>query len=195
VYDQHPDVVATEMVARRPGFRRDEEAVLAVDVAHIDRVTLRGSPPNPRYPPDGCPFATWCPVRIRPPEWDSLSPDAWEALETVQEVSRQRERADSPLVQAAKRRLGLIDDKQGPQSVAADVFADIELPPAATEIVDEATERAESSPSAAVELLAAEFGSVCETDAVESYPIGENGRESRFHRHLAEHTDADTELR
>ena len=39
VYDQHPDVVATETVARRPGFRRDEEAVLAVDVAHIDRVT------------------------------------------------------------------------------------------------------------------------------------------------------------
>jgi len=39
VYDQHPDVVATEMVTRRPGFRRDEEAVLAVAVAHIDRVT------------------------------------------------------------------------------------------------------------------------------------------------------------
>ncbi|WP_262181668.1 type B DNA-directed DNA polymerase [Haloarcula laminariae] len=38
VYDQHPDVVGTEMVARRPGFRRDEETVLAVDVAHIDRV-------------------------------------------------------------------------------------------------------------------------------------------------------------
>ncbi|SEH66654.1 DNA polymerase I [Halopenitus malekzadehii] len=39
VYDQQPDVVATELVARRPGFRRDEETVLAVDVAHIDRVT------------------------------------------------------------------------------------------------------------------------------------------------------------
>jgi DNA polymerase I len=39
VYDQHPDVVATEMVARRPGFRLDEKAVLAIDVAHIDRVT------------------------------------------------------------------------------------------------------------------------------------------------------------
>ncbi|TKX84313.1 DNA polymerase I, partial [Halorubrum sp. SS5] len=39
VYDQHPDVVATEIVARRPGFRRDKEPVLAVDVAHIDRVT------------------------------------------------------------------------------------------------------------------------------------------------------------
>ncbi|QSG16385.1 type B DNA-directed DNA polymerase [Halapricum desulfuricans] len=39
VYDQHPDIVATEMVTQRPGFRRDEETVLAVDVAHIDRVT------------------------------------------------------------------------------------------------------------------------------------------------------------
>ncbi|RLM42031.1 type B DNA-directed DNA polymerase [Haloarcula sp. Atlit-47R] len=39
VYDQHPDVVATEMVARRPGFRRGEETVLAVDAAQIDRVT------------------------------------------------------------------------------------------------------------------------------------------------------------
>ncbi|ELZ21053.1 DNA polymerase I [Halosimplex carlsbadense 2-9-1] len=39
VYDQHPDVVATEIVARQPGFRRDKEPLLAVDVAHIDRVT------------------------------------------------------------------------------------------------------------------------------------------------------------
>ena len=39
VYDQHPDVVVTEIVTRRPGFRRDEEPVLAVDVDHIDRIT------------------------------------------------------------------------------------------------------------------------------------------------------------
>ena len=39
VYDQHPDVAATEMVSRRPGFRRDEESVLAVDVEHVNRVT------------------------------------------------------------------------------------------------------------------------------------------------------------
>jgi len=39
VYDRHPDVVATEMVTRRLGFRRDGEPVLAVDVDHIDRVT------------------------------------------------------------------------------------------------------------------------------------------------------------
>ena len=39
IYDQHPDVVATEIVTRRPGFCRDEEPVLAVDVDHINRVT------------------------------------------------------------------------------------------------------------------------------------------------------------
>ena len=38
-YERHPDVVATEFVDRRPGFRRDLERVLAVDVSHIDRVT------------------------------------------------------------------------------------------------------------------------------------------------------------
>ena len=39
IYDQHPDVVATEMVTGHLGFRRDEEPVLAVDVSHINRVT------------------------------------------------------------------------------------------------------------------------------------------------------------
>ncbi|GAB3700445.1 type B DNA-directed DNA polymerase [Halorubrum pallidum] len=38
-YERHPDVVATEYVDRHPGFRRDLERVLAVDVSHIDRVT------------------------------------------------------------------------------------------------------------------------------------------------------------
>ena len=38
IYDHHPQVVATEMVTRHPGFRRNEEPVLAVDVTHIDRV-------------------------------------------------------------------------------------------------------------------------------------------------------------
>ncbi|MXV61884.1 type B DNA-directed DNA polymerase [Natronorubrum sp. JWXQ-INN-674] len=39
VYDRHPDVVSTEIRSRRPGFRRAEGPVLAVDVVHIDRVT------------------------------------------------------------------------------------------------------------------------------------------------------------
>ena len=39
LYDRHPDVVSTEFVSRQPSFRRDTERVLAVDVAHVDRVT------------------------------------------------------------------------------------------------------------------------------------------------------------
>ncbi|WP_436909012.1 type B DNA-directed DNA polymerase [Halosimplex marinum] len=38
-YERHPDVLGTEVVERRPGFRRDIERVLAVDVSHVDRVT------------------------------------------------------------------------------------------------------------------------------------------------------------
>jgi DNA polymerase I len=39
VYDRHPDVVRTQIVERRPAFRRDEAPVLAVDTAQITRVT------------------------------------------------------------------------------------------------------------------------------------------------------------
>ncbi|WP_436936553.1 type B DNA-directed DNA polymerase [Halovenus marina] len=39
LYERHPDVVATDTVQRRPGFRRDNEEVLAVDVDHIDHIT------------------------------------------------------------------------------------------------------------------------------------------------------------
>jgi DNA polymerase I len=52
VYDPHSDVVATEMVWRGPGFLGGEEAVLAVDVARIDRVTAlaRQAPQPSDYP-------------------------------------------------------------------------------------------------------------------------------------------------
>ena len=39
VYERHPDVNTTEFVSRRPGFRRDEERILAVDVDHVERIT------------------------------------------------------------------------------------------------------------------------------------------------------------
>ena len=38
-YDQHPKVVATTIVERRPGFRRDPKPVLAVDVTHVGSIT------------------------------------------------------------------------------------------------------------------------------------------------------------
>ncbi|WP_311173959.1 type B DNA-directed DNA polymerase [Halobellus ordinarius] len=37
-YEGHPNVVDTELTTRRPGFRRDDERVLGVDVDHVDRI-------------------------------------------------------------------------------------------------------------------------------------------------------------
>jgi len=39
IYENHPDVVSTNLVERRPGFRRSDEEALAVDVNHVDRIT------------------------------------------------------------------------------------------------------------------------------------------------------------
>jgi len=38
IYAQHPDVVRVGRIRRKPGFRRDEEPVLAIDVDHVDRI-------------------------------------------------------------------------------------------------------------------------------------------------------------
>ncbi|SNR57671.1 type B DNA-directed DNA polymerase [Halorubrum vacuolatum] len=38
VYEQHPDVVGVDRLNRKPGFRRTEEPVLAVDVNHVGRI-------------------------------------------------------------------------------------------------------------------------------------------------------------
>ncbi len=38
VYEHYPDVAGVDRLNRKPGFRRDEEPVLAIDVDHVDRV-------------------------------------------------------------------------------------------------------------------------------------------------------------
>lgn len=163
--------------------------------ADLRRVTLRGSPPNPRYPPDGCPFSTRCPVRIRPESTTALSDDTWDAIETFREILRQRERAEESLGRSIKRRLGLVDAKRTPQRIIDEEFADIDLPPAVAETIHDAAQRAETSPEAALELLASEFGSVCDQEPVTPHEIGNNDRESRCLRHQKQYTSPESELR
>lgn len=161
----------------------------------LSRVTLRGSPPNPRHPPDGCPFSTRCPVRIQPETPAMLSDDAWDAIETFREILRQRERADESLTRSLKRRLGIVDTKRTPQRIVDDEFAHVDFPPDVAETVHDAAQQAETSPEAALELLNSEFGSVCDQESITAHSIGTNGRESHCLRHQEQYSSPDAELR
>jgi oligopeptide/dipeptide ABC transporter ATP-binding protein len=155
----------------------------------LDRVALRGSPPNPRYPPEGCRFATRCPFKIRPASAESLSSEAWEAIETFRRILRERARRDEPVTRSLLRRFGLTADEQTVQSITADLFADVELSASVADTITAAEERAHTSPGAAADLLAEEFGSVCDRNGEDVHAVGDGTRRSRCVRHRDEYED------
>ena len=160
----------------------------------LERVSLRGSPPNPRYPPEGCPFATRCPVKVRPEGTAQLSPAAWEALEAFRDLLNQRARRSEPITRSLLRRLGISSDGRSIDSITTELFEDVELPPDVAETVTAATEQASTDPGAAAARLAEEFGSVCDHDGHESHPVGAE-RRSRCVRHRTEYEDPPDALR
>ena len=160
----------------------------------LERVSLRGSPPNPRYPPEGCPFATRCPVKLRPEGTAQLSPAAWEAIEAFRDLLNQRARRSEPVTRSLLRRLGISSDGRSIDAITTELFEDVELPPDVAETVTAATEQASTDPGAAAALLAEEFGSVCDHDGHESHPVGEQ-RRSRCVRHRTEYEDPSDALR
>ena len=157
--------------------------------AGLERMELRGSPPNPRYPPDGCPFTTRCPLKIRPESTADLSVEAWQAIEELRQILRERARAETKLTQSLLRRVGFASGEQRIQSLTADLFDEVQLPPEMRETIELAEQRAQSSPGAAADLLADEFGSVCDRNGDDTHAIGTNGRRSQCIRHRDEYED------
>nr|WP_241471246.1 ABC transporter ATP-binding protein [Natrinema salifodinae] len=175
-----------------------------------DRITLHGTPPSPRHPPDGCPFATRCPARIRPEKYQGLDDELWTRLSTLREVLRERERTERTITDRLREllgkeaRFGTIDE------IYDELFAGHELPSAVETALDEVADHVrENDEETALEILTEEFGSVCDgcnaeadaapgdqVDPVEPdyHVVSETGHRSLCHRHGSGYREPDEVL-
>jgi peptide/nickel transport system ATP-binding protein len=160
-----------------------------------NRITLHGTPPNPRYPPSGCPFSTRCPARVRPEEYDHLSDELWGRINTLREALRERDRAERTFKERIGELLGR-DPRFGTiDEVYEELFGDVEVPPEAQSVLDDIADHVRSNDeAAAVGVIKEEFGGVCEEAKPEYYTVSESGRQSYCHRHDDDHRSPEQTL-
>lgn len=172
--------------------------------ADKNRITLHGTPPNPRYPPSGCPFSTRCPARIRPDEFEDLDDELWSALSTLREVLRERKRADRSVRERLRERFGMETRFGTIDGVYEELFGETDVPTAVEEALTEIAVPARRHDEAtAIEVFNQYFGSVCdgyvegsEVPDIEPeyYTVSPTGRQSYCHRHDEEFRSPDTTL-
>lgn len=152
------------------------------------RITLPGTPPSPRDPPEGCQFSTRCPAKIRPESYDHLSNETWDAIEQFREVVRERTRIQFGIRDHVKRQIGLFSKYDDIEEAADDFFGDIEPPNEVQDAIDTAVEQVKAGyPSKARDQLKQEFGGVCDTEGPEMHAVSDSGRLSYCHRHTEEY--------
>ena len=154
------------------------------------RITLRGTPPNPRDPPPGCPFNTRCPARIRPPKYADVDNLVWERLSTLRDVLRERKRTDRTIRERIRIQIGRETRFATMDETREELFGDITLPQEMATAVDEiATLASDMDEEGALELFRDEFGSVCEEEDPAFHTVAESGRQSYCHRHREEYSE------
>jgi len=162
--------------------------------ARKQRITLRGTPPNPRDPPTGCPFTTRCPAKIRPEEFADVGDELWERVEVFREVLRERNRADLSVRQRVKRLLGRQTQYDDVDEVITDLFDDapVDVPGELRGHIGEAADRVRAgNPGKAVAYTDDVFSSVCDTEKPAYYAVSGSGRESFCHRHDGRYESVD----
>jgi peptide/nickel transport system ATP-binding protein len=169
------------------------------------RVTLRGTPPSPRFPPAGCPFSTRCPAKIRPEDYRDLDPAVWRSIEVFTDIVRERQHADRSLREIARERLGMETRFSDVEETVLEVFAEdadvpagagpeeklaaalSTLPPDVRDPLRGAVDRVRNNDEAgAMDELLAAFGSVCDDRYPDRHAVGD-GHTSLCHRHEPEY--------
>jgi peptide/nickel transport system ATP-binding protein len=159
-----------------------------------DRLTLRGTPPSPRHPPDGCPFSTRCPMKLRPEGFDRVDEDAWEAIDAFRDVLGERERAAPSVRDRVRSLLGRSTRFGSVRDLAEELFAPVDLPGEAREAVGTAVDLAADGEVAAARAhLDGTLGGACDHETPALHRVSEAGRESRCLRHRAEHPEPPAE--
>lgn len=156
----------------------------------LDPEGMRGSPPDPRSPPDGCPFATRCPVKIRENSID-VSQSTQVALDAFREILRERATSDTSVWTKVSRFLGRNRDEHI-DSVRSEQFGDVDLDGAFESAIEEIvqTYRADG-PTAALSQFDDSFGSVCDKRPPDLDDIGDGETASRCHRHSDQYPAVD----
>ena len=155
-----------------------------------NRMTLRGTPPNPRNPPSGCVFSTRCPLKIRPDAYKDIDDDVWEGIEIFREVLRDRGDISKSVLDRVRELLGLETGGMDAEEGVEDAFGNLDVPSDVQQYIDEAVEHVRRDDlQSAREVLREEFGSVCESEEPELDEVGDTGRVSRCHRHNEEFVD------
>ncbi len=126
------------------------------------RITLRGTPPSPRHPPEGCSFATRCPARVRPAM--DLTDDEWTAVEEFRALVRERTVGPTGIGTRLRRRLGLAENDL--TTAAEEVFDDVDLSGEARRHVDAAVSAAAEGRDGAALAALEPFTDVCERESV-----------------------------